>query len=289
MKKLFSTSLLALALASCNGGGGGNGGGGYSGGGYSGGGGTPAPVGYTHAEVAQIFVDSLNLDADFDVTLVKDNTLEVDYAVIYDPYTDSYDALNLGGYDPDYDNAADYYYDNSAASFFNLTVVPGGYETDYVYEVIGYDYDGYEIYDYVAYDTWIPTRYADPLSDFIFEKTASTPKDLAKMAALTEVAKLDKKAKFLSSEFGLSLDRSKEVARLSAHWSKASMKGMTSAEQDSFSTELLGFSITAGKKAAQAAFEGDASQLDSLIESAAAQNNITPEHASKVMTKVFGL
>jgi hypothetical protein len=79
------------------------------------------------------------------------------------------------------------------------------------------------------------------------------------------------------------------VARLSAHWSKASIKGMTSAEQDSFSTELLGFSITAGKKAAQAAVEGDASQLDSLIESAAAQNNITPEHASKVMTKVFGL
>ena len=289
MKKLLATSVLALSLASCTGGGGG--GGGYSGGGYSGGGSGGGGYQYelTHEEVAQMFVENLNLDADFDVTLVKDNTLELDYIVIYDPYTDSYDAINIGGYDPDYDNASDYYFDNSGASFFDLDVVPGHYETDYEYEIVGYDIDGYEIWDYVAYDTWIPTRYADPYSDFIFEKTASTPKDLAKVAALKEVAALDKKAKFLSSEFGLSLERSKEVARLSAHLAKASLKGMTAAEQDTFSTELLGFSISEGKQAAKLAVEGDGSNLSNLIDAAAEKNGITPEHASKVMTKVFGL
>jgi hypothetical protein len=284
MKKLLLSGLIALSFVACNGGGGGGGGTGGSGGG-----GTIIIDDYTHEEIASLFVSSLNLDADFDVTLVKDNTLEVNYVVIYDPYTDSYDAVNLGGYDPDYDNASDYYYNNSAASFFDLDVVPGHYEYDYSYEIIGYDIDGYAIWDDVEYETWVPTRYADPSSSFIFEKTAATPKDLAKVSALKEVAQLEKSAKFLSKEFGLSLGRSQEVARLATHWKKASVKGMTSAEQDSFSTELLGFSISAGKKAAKDAMEGNATGLEALVKSAASQNNITPEHATKLMTKMFGM
>ncbi|MFT6632420.1 MAG: hypothetical protein ACJAS4_002383 [Bacteriovoracaceae bacterium] len=289
MKNLLLSGLVALSMIACNSGGGGSGGGSTGGGGSVGGGGTIIIDDYTHEEIAALFVSSLNLDADFDVTLVKDNTLEVDYIVIYDPYTDSYDAVNLSGYDPDLDIAADYYYNNSAASFFDLNIVPGHYETDYNYEIIGYDIDGYAVYDYVAYDTWIPTRYADPNSNFIFEKTAATPKDLAKISALKEVAQLQKSATFLSKEFGLSLGRSQEVARLATHWKKASIKGMTAAEQDSFSTELLGFSITAGKKAAKEAMEGNASSLESLVKNAAAQNSITPEHATKLMTKMFGM
>lgn len=280
MKKLLSASLLALSLISCNGGGGG--------GGTSTGGG-PVYYEYTHEQAAALFVQGLNLDQDFDVTLVKDTTLEYDYIVIYDPYTDSYDAVNISAYDPDYDNAADYYFDNSASTFYDLALVPGYYETDYEYEFVGYDNDGYEIYDYVAYDTWIPTRYADPYSNFIFEKTAASVKDLAKTAALKEVAQIAKSAQFLSSEFGLSVERSKEVARLATHWKKSSKKGMTNDEQDAFSTELLGFSITAGKKAAKEASEGNLLSLSSLIENAASKNSITPEHASKLMTKMFSL
>ncbi len=271
MKKILATGLLALTLIGCNGG---------NGDGHG---------DYTHNELAKKFVKELNLDEEFDVTLVKKSTLQENFIVIYDPYTDSYDALNIDNYNPEVDNAADYYFDNSGRAFYDLDVIPGHYETEYDYTVIGYDIDGYAIWGYEPYDVWVPTRYRDRYADITFEKVAATPKDLAKVAALKEVAQLEKSAEFLSSEFGLSLTRSKEVARLSAHWKKASLKGMTAAEQDSFSTELLGFSITAGKAAVKDSMNGNSAKIEDLVESAASKNGITPEHASKLMTKVFGL
>jgi len=273
MRKLLLIGMLSLAFVACK---------------ESGGNGNGAP-GYTHNELAEKFVQELNLDQNFDVTLSKKSTLEDNFIVIYDPYFDSYDAINIDNYDPAIDNAASYYVNNSARGFFDLDVIPGHYETDYDYTITGYDHDGFAIYGYEPRNYWVPQRYRDRHSGFVFEKTAATPKDLAKVAALTQVAVLDKKAKFLSSEFGLSLSRGTEVARLAAHWKKASKKGMTAAEQDNFSTELLGFSITAGKKAAKDAIEGDSSSLDQLIQDAAATNSITPEHATKLMTKIFGL
>lgn len=264
MKKLFLTGLMTLSFIACNSGG--NGGG--------------AP-GYSHNDLAQKFVNQLNLDPDFNVTLVKSSTLQKDYIVIYDPYTGTYDSINIDLYDPHYDNAADYYYDNSDVAYFDLDQIPAHYET-----VV--EYDAYTD-SYVYEQVWIPTRYQDYYTGITFEKVSATPKDLAKMAALKEVAELDKKAKFLSSNFGLSLERGKEVARLAAHWKKASLKGMTDAEQDNFSTELLGFSITQGKSAVSASMQGDSGKLSDLVEQAASKNGITPEHASKLMTKVFGL
>ncbi len=268
MKKLLLTGFLMVTLVGC-----------------FGGNGNGAP-GYTHNELAEAFVQNLNLDQDFDVTLVKKSTLEANFIVIYDPYTDSYDAINIDNYDPAINNAADYYYDNSARYFYDLDVIPGHYETDYDYTIVGYDSDGNAIWGYEPTEEWVPTRYRDRHSGLVFEKTAATPKDLSKVAALKEVAEISKSAEFLSSEFGLSLDRGKEVARLAAHWKKASKKGMTAAEQDAFSTELLGFSITAGKKAVTS---GDSSSIDQLVEQAAAANAITPEHATKLMGKIFGL
>ncbi|MBD66357.1 MAG: hypothetical protein CME62_14195 [Halobacteriovoraceae bacterium] len=268
MKKLLLASALCLGLIGCNGG---NGNG--------------AP-GYSHNELAEVFVQNLNLDADFDVTLVKKSTLESNFVVIYDPLYDSYDAINIDNYNPSTNDAADYYNANSGRFFYDLDVIPGHYQADYRYGIIGYDYDGYAIYGYYWTDVWVPTRYRDRSSGLVFEKIAATPKDLAKVAAIAEVAQVEKSAKFLSSEFGLSLERGKELARLTAHWKKASKKGMTASEQDAFATEALGFSITQGIEAVQS---NDASSLNTLVEQAAEANGITPEHATQLMTKVFGL
>ena len=64
---------------------------------------------------------------------------------------------------------------------------------------------------------------------------------------------------------------------------------MTAAEVDNFSTELLGFSLTSGINAYSEAAAGDSGSLDALVEQSASVNGITPEHASQLMTKVFGL
>lgn len=264
MKNLLLMGLMTLSFVACNSGGNG--------------GGSP---GYSHNELAEKFVKELNLDPDFQVSLVKKSTLQEDYIVIYDPLTDTYDSVNIDLYDPNYDNAAEYYYDNADVGFFDLDFIPGGYQTELDYDPI--------LDEYVLVETYVPDRYQDYATGIMFEKVSATPKDLAKVAALKEVAVLEKKAQFLSSNFGLSLERGKEVARLTAHWKKASLKGMTDKEQDNFSTELLGFSISQGKTAVEASISGDSTALSTLVDQAANANGITPEHASKLMTKVFGL
>jgi len=221
---------------------------GCSGGGSSSGGGN---YGYTHSEVAGYFTDDLWVEAGYDLELYKVYTEQYDFVVVYDHDLQGYYAIDVGTYDPDYDSAYTYY---------NMTTV--------------------EPVSYVGNN-----QYMDAYG-YIYEKTTATPKDLAKMAGIKEAVELDKRAEFLSSELALSMDRSKEIARLSQHWKKASLKGMTDSEHDTFSTELLGFSISKAKETIKS--EGQAG-IDSLIETAASANGITPEHASKLMTKLFGL
>ena len=277
MKSLLGVLVLSTLVA-CSGGG--NGGGSTAG---------PAVGALTHNQLADEFIAQLNLDADFDVTLVKKSTLQSDYVVIYDPYTDTYDAIDIENYNPNYDNAADYYYSNSARGFFDLDIIPGHYETDYDYTIVGYDEYGDAVWGYEPYDVWVETRYEDYATGTLFEKVHAGSKDLAKIVALKEAAVIQKSAEFISSEFGLSLDRSKELAGLQAHWKKASKKAMTAAEVDSFSSELLGFSLSDGIAAYTASVEGNEAELNNLIAQSASVNGITPEHATNLMTKVFGL
>lgn len=274
MKNLALFILLAIFVFSCRSGG--NGGG--------------AP-GYTHNQLAETFVARLNLDYDFNVTLVKSSTLQEDYIVIYDPYTGTYDAIDIRYYNPSYDNAANYYYTYSSNHYFGLTRVDAHYEYSYETYISGYDYYGYPIYSQELITTWVPTRYHDYYTGVTFEKTNSTPKDLAKMAALKEVAEIEKKAKFLSSSqgLGLSLERAKEVARLMNTWRKSSLKSMTEKELNKYSTELLGFTVSGAKEAMNSSFSGDSTKLNELVNIAAEKNGITPEHATKLLNKAFNI
>jgi len=143
MKKLLmSLTLLAMAV-SCSDGGGGNGNG--------------SPSGLNHNQLAESFVNNLNVDPEFSVTLVKGSTLQTNFIVIYDPGTDSYDALNIDLYDPAANDAAGYYFEHSARGFFDLDVIPGFYETYTDYEFIGYDEYGDSVYGYVEKERYNPT------------------------------------------------------------------------------------------------------------------------------------
>ncbi len=160
------------------------------------------------------------------------------------------------------------------------TVTTYGYYDPYIY-------NGYDCWDYYCDDGYY---YYDPYDGYyydvyVYEKLGGTPKDLNKAKAIAEAKEIKAKAEFLSDTYALSLERSKEVARLTTHWKRASLKGMTAAENDAFSTELLGFSI---RKAQKELKTGKAS-LEDLVNSAARANDITPEHASKLMAQILGL
>lgn len=255
--KVLILGVMSLVLASCNGGGGGS----SSGGGVSTGGSTPVSPALSHNQLVEIFVSDLNMDPEFDVEVVKSTTEQTDFFVIFDPLTGTFDAIDLFGFDPDFDSAVDFYFDFATDNFFGLD----------------------------AFDEGSTTVYIDPSSGLRFEKTTASAKDLAKIVALKEAVQIGKTAEFLSSEFGLSLNRGKEIASLQAHWKKASKKGMTDSEINAFSTELLGFSLSSGISAYNQASSGNASELEALVEQSANVNGITPEHATQLMTKVFGL
>lgn len=261
--------MMVLNFMACNGGGNGDG--------------SPAGARFeelNHNELVDVFVRELNMDIDFNVTVAQSSTFEENFVVIFDPTTDTFDAINLDNFNPNVNNAVDYYFDNLSRAFLDLDFIP----------------ERVEFRDTLLADGSIRTerivfreRYRDRNSGLVFEKIKTNTKDLAKIVALTEAAKVQKSAQFLSSSFGLSLERGKEIATLQAHWKKSSKKAMTNAEVDAFTTELLGFSLTTGIDAYKAKLEGDASSLNTLLGQSAEVNNITPEHASQIMTKVFGL
>lgn len=275
MKKLLSTITLSILLTACNGGNGD---------------GSPAGATYgklNHNELAEVFVQQLNLDPKFEVSIVQDSTYQHNFVVILDPLSNTFDAINIGNYNPNVDDATDYYYSNSANIYSGLKKNPGYYYTTWV------DSPSCSLSELncpqVEVERYQRATYTHVGSGITFEKIQSSPKDLAKIVALTEAVQLQKSAEFLSSEFGLSLNRGKELAGLKAHWKKSSKKGMTASEVDAFSTELLGFSLTNGIEAYEASLGGDSSGVEELVETAAELNGITPEHASQLMTKVFGL
>ena len=155
MKKFFNVLALAtlMVLASCGGGGGGSN--------------TSGTVYYTHSELAEIFVERLYTDLGYDIELVKTNTLQYDYIVVYDYDLGQYDAYYIGQY-----NVGE-----------NLGWYLDDYEGDFYYDLIdNFDgtYDGYDSY----LDMWVN-----------FEKGQKPgSKNFAKLAAFNEMKAMEKAA-----------------------------------------------------------------------------------------------
>ena len=106
MKKIFILLALAssLMLTSCGGGGGTTSTGG---------------VNYTHSQLADEFVFRLFTDLGIDVTLVKTNTLQYDYIVVYDHDLLTYDAYYIGNYNVG-ENLSNYLYNDDSSFYYDL-------------------------------------------------------------------------------------------------------------------------------------------------------------------------
>lgn len=279
MKKLLFMMTLTVFLTACTSGGNGDG--------------SPAGTLYdklNHNELAEVFVQQLNLDADFQVSIVQSSTYQENFVVVLDPLSNTFDAISLAGYNPNINNAVDHYFAAASNKYTGLRENPGyWYQVEVTYDTYYADGSTCSNCGSEYEDRYQRATYTHVGSRITFEKTKSSAKDLAKIVALKEEIQLQKSAEFLSSEFGLSLNRGKELAGLKAHWKKSSKKGMTNAEVDAFSTELLGFSLSSGIEAHTAFLNGDDTKVEALVKQAANINGITPEHASQLMTKVFGL
>jgi hypothetical protein len=91
----------------------------------------------------------------------------------------------------------------------------------------------------------------------------------------------------LKAQFGLSDERSREVARLAVQLAGTNKKAMTDKDYDAFSKELLGTTIGKFQSAMKAAREGNAASMNSIIETAAQVNGVGPEHMNQIMNGLF--
>jgi hypothetical protein len=145
--------------------------------------------------------------------------------------------------------------------------------------------------DYKFYYDLIPigyNEYEDWSTGIIFEKTAPTPKDRLKMAALEEGLLIKKAANTLTAQFGLSQERSQEVAKLAVVWQKTPKERMSDADHDRFAKDILGHSITDLKAAVAKKSNGDSSSLKKMISDTAEMNGVSPEHMNDIISGVFG-
>lgn len=242
-KKLV-LGLAALSLAACSSGGGGSGNSSVGGGIY-----------YTHAQLAQKFEDAMWYDLGYDVELVKINTLQYNYVVVYDYDLGTYDAYDLTNYNPG-ENIGRFLDTNEWRFYYDLIPV------------------GNNIYE-------------DPWTGTLFEKTEGTAKDRMKLAAAKEHLAIKAVAANLSANYGLSAERAQEVGKTIYMLKQTPKDRMTDADYDRFALAITGSTMDQIKSAAEKMASGDRSELNRVIEAAAQTNSLTPEDANAIVENII--
>ena len=230
---------VAMALVACGGGGSGN----YSTGGTY----------FTHDQLAQEFIRRVNVDvAGYNLTLVKVNTLQTDYIVVYDNLYGTYDAYWLGNYNPG----------ESLASYL-------------------YTWDQYFYYDLISQGG---NLFKDPVSGYLFTKTVALSKDSSKNMGLYQEAAIRSQAKKLELTFGLKKGVALETARFAFNMKNAAPGTFSASDYDAFTKENFGSSITEIQNDYKA---GNTASLNSRVELAGQAFKKGAAGAEKFVQTVF--
>ncbi len=237
-KAILVSVLAAVMLAACGGGGSGS---------TSTGG-----VYYTHEQLASEFVYRLQVDLGYDIELVKDNTLQTNYIVVYDYDYGTYDAYYIGNYNVG-ENLYNYLVSNEGRFYYDLIPETGNY-------------------------------YYDPYTGTRFNKIAATGTNLTTMKAFEQEYAVMKLAKSAVAQYGLSEEAAADVARFS-YKIQTSAEGTFKVEDfDSFASELTGSTVTEFQNDFKA---GDAASLADRIERAAQATGMGPEAMNALIQDVF--
>ena len=242
LTKKLTAGAIAFAVAAMIGCGGGGGGNNTTGGTY-----------LTHAQLATEFVRRLNLDlVGYDIELVKTNTLQYDYIVVYDWDFASYDAYYIGAFNPG----------ENLSNYLNL-------------------------YNYKFYYDLIPetgNTYYDPYTGTRFQKGAGSSKDQAKLKAFKQSLAVKVAAEELQVNYGLSAEKATSAARF-AYNLKTQPEGTYSVrDYDAFAKDLVGSTITDFQNDIKS---GNAAGLAEKIDRAAEVTGMGPEGVNRLMQEMF--
>ncbi|MEK6706135.1 MAG: hypothetical protein AABZ06_10125 [Bdellovibrionota bacterium] len=237
ISKLVAIVSLPLAFASCNGGGGGNS--------------STGGVVFTHDQLAREFVRRVNIDlVNYDLELVKINTLQYDYIVVYDHYYGTYDAYYIGDYEP------------------------GEYLGSYISR------NQYRFYYDLVWEIDMGNYYYDTLTGTRFERATATSKNLTAMKALKEELVVNSAAERLQAQYGLSAGKAVDTARFAYRLQKAPAGTYNEKDYDAFSKELVGSSISEFQKDVQ---NNDMVSLNERVKLAAEKSGMGTEGVNRFM------
>lgn len=210
---------------------------------------------------------------------------------------DGYDRGYDAGYDDGYDDGYDIGYDDGYGD---------GYD-------VGYD-DGFADGSLSVGATPKLKGYADVLSAFhndlidyskikapkvtkrglvangqlLLSEVSMTNKDTIKRQAVVEQYLVVEMAKQVKGKFGLSAERSLQVAKAANHFRKyATKRALTEEDTNAYASEIVGVSFKQVEKAFDASLKGDLSKMNNIMEKAAEKNGVSPEQMSQIVSKIL--
>lgn len=240
MKKILVAATVATSMLLAACGGGGNGGGSVSTGG----------VYYTHDQLAQEFVRRVNTDvAGYSLSLVKSSTLQYDWIVVHDYYYGTDDAYYIGGYSVGMDLNA-YLYNNSQYFYYDLI--------------------------------WDPYTniYTDPITGTQFSLAQESSANLETVQAAAQEAVLAHVAKQLRDQYGMSAEKSADVATVAYQMRTTAKGALTTGDIDSMTKDLIGSSWTEIQNDMKS---GNQAGLKAKLEKAASITGMGLENTQKLL------
>jgi len=191
------------------------------------------------------------------------------WAVFYSHDWDEYYAVNMNAYN-----------DAMKSGLPIDTFLDAGYASSYTGENNGPNSTVYWVEESVDSGFFI-----SDYTGMIFEERNSTNKDLELIGSFLEKKNLQVKAASLEAKFGLSQERSLEVAKLVRNVSEIRKnRGVTSKDLDAFSQKLLGFNVDKALKAYEKLAQGEGQSWEALMEKAAQTNDISPESMKEIIS-----
>ena len=244
MKKLLLSLLLTsgMFLTACGGGGGSS----------------KTPVGggpsWSFEDAAYDFVDSVNRYMyDYELELMKLDTLKWNYIVVYDWVTDTYDAYDLTWYNPG-ENIADYLYDYDSYFYYGLVYIGG------------------DIYE-------------DPYTGTRFNRNSLSLNSFLKEGRKSEAYKA-KVTNSIKKQFGISAEASSDLAQAYIDLTSMPKSQVSATYVDRVAKQAFGFSIAEVEAEVMA---GNFGAIDNALETASAKTGVGADELQSKLKEMFNL
>jgi len=122
----------------------------------------------------------------------------------------------------------------------------------------------------------------------LFEETSLTNKDTLKRAAVSEQYLVVEMAKQIKGKFGLSTERSLQIAKAANHFRKySSSRALTAEDTSAYSSEIIGTDLKTIEKAFEQSRRGNLGSFQAVLEKAAEKNDTTPEKMGVIVSELF--